>query len=163
MYQGATKHVDADFARRQFPMPANYNPADWILDVAQENSIEMLEKAGFFPLPPTKAEKETATEIQTTSKATTPTTSEHAGDTQSPIAISSHEHVSMWTEFAMLVHREKLSLIRNPTAMIISVVMTAFLSVISGVIFFEIGRQNRTEVLVSETSRMRSHFASFAS
>ena len=48
----------------------------------------------------------------------------------------------------MLWDREKISLVRNPSAMIMSVVMTAFISIVSGVIFFGVGNQDRTDVLV---------------
>ena len=31
MYQGDVKNVNEDFAQNGYPVPPNYNPADWIL------------------------------------------------------------------------------------------------------------------------------------
>jgi len=38
----------AYFAERQLSVPNNYNPADWMLDVSQMQSIDVLEAGGFF-------------------------------------------------------------------------------------------------------------------
>jgi hypothetical protein len=57
-------------------------------------------------------------------------------------------HASWYVELEMLLEREKNSLIRNPMPIIASVVITAFLSVIFGVIFFGVGKDNRADLLV---------------
>ena len=141
MYQGATQHIAADFGKCNFPIPPQYNPADWILQVAQENNIAELEDAGFFPSPPDS--KKLATE-----KTPLVTADKKAMPFTQTTSCAQNEHVSMWTQFCMLWDREKISLIRNPTAMIISVVMTFFISIVSGVIFFKVGQEDRTDVLV---------------
>ena len=46
MYQGAVADVPAYFAERGQPNPPNYNPADWIMNVAQTMSLEVLDKNG---------------------------------------------------------------------------------------------------------------------
>ena len=136
MYTGPTRSVANDFEKCNFPMPPNYNPADWLLDVAQQNDISTLEKAGFFP-PAPDSSKDT----------------EVVSEDDKLDAPSSKDHVSTWTEFVMLVDREKRSLIRSPAPMIINIVMTAFLSIISGVIFFKVGTEDRSDVLVRKFMR----------
>ena len=49
MYQGSVQAVPGYFAERGNAVPPNYNPADWIMNVAQSTSIEELDKSGFFP------------------------------------------------------------------------------------------------------------------
>ena len=49
MYQGSVADVPNYFGLRGNPLPSNYNPADWIMMVAQKNTEEELDAAGFFP------------------------------------------------------------------------------------------------------------------
>ena len=161
MYQGMTKTVTMDFERLgyrygrnsecrctlqcccqslilnllqlstiyAYSIPDNYNPADWILDVAQGDSMEMLESHGFFP-------------------------TEHSQDfsqyqdyNRASMKQTVHK-VSCCIELEMLLHREMISLIRNPTPMIANVLITAFLSVVFGIIFLGVGKDDRSNMLV---------------
>lgn len=49
MYQGSVADIPNYFGQRGSPLPEKYNPADWIMMVAQKNTEEELDKAGFFP------------------------------------------------------------------------------------------------------------------
>ena len=49
MFQGPTNNVPAYFGEWGHPNPPHYNPADWIMNVAQSVSLEQLDKNGFFP------------------------------------------------------------------------------------------------------------------
>jgi len=48
MYQGSVSNLHSYFENRGYPIPTNYNPADWIMSIAQENSIQTLGEKGFF-------------------------------------------------------------------------------------------------------------------
>lgn len=49
MYQGAVSDIPDYFAKRGHPVPENYNPADWILNVSEGGSSpDELQKQGFF-------------------------------------------------------------------------------------------------------------------
>jgi ABC-type multidrug transport system ATPase subunit/ABC-type multidrug transport system permease subunit len=129
MYQGMTKTVTMDFERLGYSIPDNYNPADWILDVAQGDSMEMLESHGFFP-------KEHSQDF-----------SEYQDYNRESMKQTAHK-VSCCIELEMLLHREIISLIRNPTPMIANVLITAFLSVVFGIIFLGVGNDDRSNMLV---------------
>lgn len=129
MYQGMTKTVTMDFERLGYSIPDNYNPADWILDVAQGDSMEMLESHGFFP----KEHSQDFSQYQDYNRASMKQTV---------------HKVSCCIELEMLLHREIISLIRNPTPMIANVLITAFLSVVFGIIFLGVGNDDRSNMLV---------------
>ncbi len=48
MYQGSVQNVPTYFETRSRPVPPNYNPADWIMEVAQRVSDEDLIRDGFY-------------------------------------------------------------------------------------------------------------------
>jgi ABC-type multidrug transport system ATPase subunit len=48
LYQGAVSSIPDYYAERGYPLPSNYNPADWVINVAQQYEPEVLERAGFF-------------------------------------------------------------------------------------------------------------------
>jgi len=126
MYQGHTNETTKDFAKLCHVVPENYNPADWIVEVAQSNSIKELGAAGFFP-------EDSRDEVA------------KPGDFEKPHLA---QRPTFWTQLMMLMKREKISLIRSPAPMVINVVSTTFLSIIFGVIFFDVGRGDRANSLV---------------
>lgn len=129
MYQGPTKTVSIDFERLGYSIPENYNPADFILDVAQGDSIVMLESHGFFPEEPNRDAIQYQDYDRTSMKREV-------------------HRASCCVELAMLLEREKNSLIRSPAPMIANVLITAFLSTVFGIIFFGVGKDNRSSMLV---------------
>jgi hypothetical protein len=132
MYTGMTKTVPIDFERLGYSVPENYNPADWILDVAQGESTEMLESHGFFP-EEDKSWEET----------------KYRDYDRASMKREVHK-ASCCVEFGLLLEREKNSLIRNPLPLIANVLAVAFISLVFGIIFFGIGKDNRADILVSK-------------
>uniref|UniRef100_A0A7S4JDI5 ABC transporter domain-containing protein n=1 Tax=Odontella aurita TaxID=265563 RepID=A0A7S4JDI5_9STRA len=128
MHQGDVSKVGEEFSRLGYPVPANYNPADWIIDLAQTKSIKELEASGFFPGEP----------------------AEHLSmiNPDEKLNFPDCNHVSMWREFVFLHQREMRKIKRNPMSIIINVCLTSVLSAIFGVIFFDIGRQDRSNYAV---------------
>jgi len=49
MYQGAVADVPSYFGIRGHPLPEKYNPADWIMMIAQKYTEEELDTSGYFP------------------------------------------------------------------------------------------------------------------
>ena len=49
MYQGPVSSIPDYFEVRGRPCPERYNPADWVMDVAQSVPADTLEAEGFFP------------------------------------------------------------------------------------------------------------------
>eukprot|EP00522_Entomoneis_paludosa_P001388 CAMPEP_0172475348 /NCGR_PEP_ID=MMETSP1065-20121228/69819_1 /TAXON_ID=265537 /ORGANISM="Amphiprora paludosa, Strain CCMP125" /LENGTH=673 /DNA_ID=CAMNT_0013233547 /DNA_START=69 /DNA_END=2090 /DNA_ORIENTATION=+ len=136
MHQGSVSEITHDFANYGYPVPSQYNPADWVIDVAQGHDMEELTKARFFSDEPATF----VSEAQAKRDATT--------DKQLVEMIHGGTSVSKWKEFLMVQQREMAGLTRNPASLVITVVATAVLSVIFGVIFFDVGRQDRADFTV---------------
>ena len=137
-------NVCEDFAKRGYAVPKNYNPADWILDVSQTHEVEELSRKGFF-VPGTWAEG--SQELQGSSK-----------DSLEPL---DNNHVSLLTELKLLQKRENQTLYRNPAPMLINVGVTSFLAVVFGLIFWDVGREDRAQFSVSSwlgSTGLRSYY-----
>ena len=132
MYQGPVEAIPDYFAHHKHPMPKNYNPADWIMEVAQQYSQEQLLQEGFFSkddrnLPPAIIPKET--------------------ELLDSLGVSRHDdlsddewkHVGFFTELRMLVKREIIHNTRNKKALAARFAFTTFLSLLVGNIFFGVG------------------------
>ncbi len=91
--------------------------------------MEMLESHGFFP----KEHSQDFSQYQDYNRASMKQTV---------------HKVSCCIELEMLLHREMISMIRNPTPMIANVLITAFLSVVFGIIFLGVGNDDRSNMLV---------------
>ena len=101
--------------------------------MAQSFPVKELETAGFFPEEPHDL-------LQT------------FGEVHPP---KRTDHVSMLTEFQLLMARQKTSLIKAPAPMIINVCLTGFLAVVFGIIFYNIGNQDRSSLLVRSTLQVK--------
>lgn len=147
MYQGAVDDVPQYFAERGQPLPPKYNPADWIMTVAQATPIEQLNEQGFFPedtrdLPDVFTEKldgKDALGITLTSRRQ----QDHV-DSRS---------VGVGTQIIMLFTREFHSIARDKAVMVGRIGFSAILSLLLGVIFFDVGNQP-----LDVSSNLSSHF-----
>jgi ABC-type multidrug transport system ATPase subunit len=129
MHQGSVTNIAEEFSIAGYPMPNNYNPADWVIDVSQSNSVEDLKKTSFFK------EEPTSTKIVAKS-----------GD---KLQIPEQNHVSMWAELKLLQQREFRDIKRNPIMIIINVCLTSVLAAIFGIMFWDVGRKDRSDIIVS--------------
>jgi len=122
MHQGSVSNIAAEFDKAGFPMPDNYNPADWVIDVSEMNEIDDLKKTTFFPSEP-KDNKIVSKE-------------------GSKLEIPEQNPVSAFTELRYLLNREFRDIHRNPLMTVINVVITSVLAAIFGLMFWGIGRKD---------------------
>lgn len=149
MYQGPTQLVPDFFAHHNHPVPKNYNPADWIMEIAQQYSQAQLLSEGFFA----KDERKLPQPI-------VPRQSELLDC----IGVSAHEdisddewrHVSFGTEVRLLFKREIIHNSRNKKAVGARFAFTTFLSTLVGCIFFQVGTPAADGQV--DPARFNSHF-----
>lgn len=139
MYQGAVQDVPKYFSDRGHPNPPNYNPADWIMNVAQATEIKQLDEDGFFP----KDEREMGEAFEA-----------EDGKDALGITITGHQSevdfddrpVSFLTQVSLLFRRELNNLKRDTVAVASRFGLSIFLGILIGVIFFEVGETDRAVV-----------------
>jgi ABC-2 type transporter len=147
MYQGPVSGVPDYFAERGHPSPPNYNPADWIMTVAQSVPLEQLDESGFFlkddreigdPFLP--GEGRDALGITITGR-------------EGKVAGFDERPPGAWTQTRLLFAREFTNLRRDTASLSARFALTTFLSMLVGVIFWQVGK---TDSSVQEN--LQSHF-----
>eukprot|EP00573_Skeletonema_grethae_P011544 CAMPEP_0201692650 /NCGR_PEP_ID=MMETSP0578-20130828/5475_1 /ASSEMBLY_ACC=CAM_ASM_000663 /TAXON_ID=267565 /ORGANISM="Skeletonema grethea, Strain CCMP 1804" /LENGTH=730 /DNA_ID=CAMNT_0048178061 /DNA_START=80 /DNA_END=2269 /DNA_ORIENTATION=- len=148
MYQGKVNDVPAFFAKHNHPMPPNYNPADHIMEVAQQYSQEQLLREGFF-----------ARDERNLPEAIVPREEKELLES---LGVSAHgdisddewKHVGFVTESLMLLKRELVHTTRNKKGVGARFAFTTFLSLLVGNIFFGVGNPSS----FTNLSEFNSHF-----
>ncbi|GAX22290.1 ATP-binding cassette, subfamily G (WHITE), member 2 [Fistulifera solaris] len=142
MYQGPVSTIADYFGARGHPCPRNYNPADWIMKVAQKVPIQELEEAGFFPK---DERKETVTnEVDT---------SELLVLRNQSIPQAKEKPPTMATEISMLIWRELVHIRRAKSVTVARIIQSIVLASVIGLIFFDVGNAPNDSV-----SNLQGHF-----
>lgn len=142
MYQGPVDSVADYFGARGHPCPRNYNPADWIMKIAQKVPIQELEEAGFFPRDERK--ERVTTEVDTSEVIILRNQSIPQADEKPP---------SMATEISMLVWREIMHIRRAKSVTVARIIQSMVLASVIGLIFFDVGNAPNSSV-----SNIQGHF-----
>jgi hypothetical protein len=131
MYQGAVTDVPDYFSARGHPNPPNYNPADWIMNVAQSVPLATLDEHGFFP----QDERDMGDAFD-------------PGDDKDALGITITGHhkaedydgtqPGLVVQVQLLFGREINNLKRDVTALGARFGLTIFLSVLIGTIFLDV-------------------------
>jgi len=118
------------FHERGFPKPDDYNIADWILEIAQTQSLETLENAGFFDDDIKKKQQSTTQfndqSVDIVAKAAS--------------ALPSVERVGFSTQLRLLFGREVKKLLRDKGAIVARLSSTAVFGLLFGLVFFNVGK-----------------------
>jgi hypothetical protein len=130
MYQGAVAAVDEYFGAREHPLPPKYNPADWIMIVAQSVSEDELESQGFFEKDPNLLDE--------ASKEALPGNADG-------------KHVGYSTQLGLLLKRDLLSLKRDKQILGARLMLTSFMALLMGAIFWQVGESDSANFTVSCT------------
>jgi ABC-type multidrug transport system ATPase subunit len=138
MYQGSVEDVPQYFEDRSSPLPPKYNPADWIMNVAQATPIEDLDELGFFP----KDERslpDAFTDAVDGKDALGLTLTKRGGDSPD----KGDTPVGMPAQIGMLFAREYKNVTRDVSALGSRFGFSIVLSTLIGIIFFDVGNQPR--------------------
>lgn len=135
MYQGSVDGVYEFFGKRGQPVPEHYNPADWIMDVAQRNSKEELEKNQFFP-PDERVLEKALTDGKVDELGQSVHSMEGNGSDKSMAK------PSMITQTMMLYKREFLAIKRDIPSTAARFGITIFINVLVGLIFKGVGKSD---------------------
>eukprot|EP00980_Cylindrotheca_fusiformis_P027199 scaffold19324_cov152-Cylindrotheca_fusiformis.AAC.14 len=131
MYQGPVLEVPDYFRSRGFPIPPNYNPADWVMYVALTESVERLDEVGFFP----KDSHNSNDAIKGSTSDALGIGSDALGDNESP---------GFHTQTKMLLLREVKNLIRSTRPLKTRTAMTLMISLAIGCLFYGVAELSIT-------------------
>ena len=146
MYQGAVANVPRFFDDRNQTVPHNYNPADWIMNVAQSVDIKTLESSGFFPEDDRPIEDAFGAD-DSMGRDVLGITKRSAGENFDA------RSVGMLTEIRLLFVREVVNFRRDTAALATKFGLTMFLGLLIGTIFFDVGATSNTSQSVSAHHR----------
>lgn len=124
MYFGKTSNVKIDFADNGYPIKDGFNAAEWMLKIAQEKTDDELDN--FYPKDKRSAEEKKSESLS--------------------VETERGNSSSFFTQLNLLLQRELKTLWRDCLAIIINVSITAFLAVIFGMFFWDIGRLSREDL-----------------
>ena len=143
MYNGSVKAVPDYFEHRSHPVPPNFNPADWIMSVAQQIPVEQLKSDGFFEAQPVKGAAPAA-EGRNALGDSVHSVKGDSKDSKKP---------GFLTQASMLYSRELKNLVRDKASIAVRFGITIFLNLLFGIIFRDVGKQPN-----SDTTNIQSHF-----
>ncbi len=142
-YQGSVADVPAYFAERGRPSPPNFNPADWIMSVAQSVPVDQLDADGFFP----KDEREIGEAFEAEDgKDILGMTNTRRGIRADDLRADDRSP-GIATQVSMLFTRELVNIKRDVTPLIARFGLTTFLGILVGIIFLDVGQESRGKEL----------------
>jgi hypothetical protein len=112
--------------------------------VAQSFPMNELEADGFFEKDPNPPQKEIPSDV-----------SSKAQLVSVAMAAEEHHHVSFGTQIRLLFLRDFKSITRDKRVLGGRLMLTSFMSLLMGVIFWQVGNSNSANYAVSETSSRR--------
>ena len=139
MYQGVVSDITGYFQERGHPCPEHYNPADHVMNVALEGSIEELEQAGFFP--------EDTRNIGDVFSSTGEEGKDALGITRRADGKEQNPPPGFVVQVQMLFKREVLNLGRDIHSLRTRTVMTMAISLVIGFLFFQIADNDFTDFI----------------
>ena len=144
MYQGLTSEVPSYFADRGFPCPKHYNPADHVMHITVQHSINSLEKAGFFPTD-NRFIGASLTAEEDDKDPLGITRSGQNEQTQSPPP-------GLGGQTKELFKREIKNLVRNTHTLKARTVMTLAISLVIGCLFFKVAEKDFSQFINAQST-----------
>jgi ABC-type multidrug transport system ATPase subunit/ABC-type multidrug transport system permease subunit len=153
LYAGEVQNVPSFFEQHGYPCPSHYNPADWVMNVAQTVSIEDLKAKGFFAVPSDEGSLSTTTEGFRTSSRQQRKSSQDKVKSHGRLHTLDDEkrakslHPGFFVQTKLLFLREVRNLHRNTKNLAARTAMTVMGSVLGGIIFFQVGKNSYTNFI----------------
>lgn len=137
MFEGDVSEVNQFFGDRGHPVPQNYNPADWIMHIAQSVSVPELEDSGFFP------KDERSVPVPGTDMSVAfPSKSQRK-----------YEKVGRRKQISLIFQRDVHDMIRNKKVTGARFALTISMGALVAVLFYDVGRIDMSDLI-----NFQSHF-----
>ena len=143
MYQGPVDNVPDWFSARGDPLPPKYNPADWVMSVAQSLTLEELEEKGYFPKDERKLPEPFVGKMDGKDELGITITESHR-----PEEGFDERQPGFQVQIRLMFTRELKNLTRDKAAVGARFGLTTFLGTLVGVIFLDVGQSDPAEPAV---------------
>lgn len=137
MYIGPMDQAEGQFTHYGYPKPDDYNIADWILQVAQANPIEVLDEAGFFAAGTNGGDNKQHEGPKTITSNSNTITKE-----TNKTASSLNNHVGFGVQTRLLFDREIKKLWRDKFSFLTRVGSSVVFGLLFGFIFLNVGQSS---------------------
>lgn len=151
LYGGPVTALEPYMEARGFPLPPQHNLADWVLQVAQEQSTEELQAAGFFATSPSKHDggNEDDDDWWGPEAEGSPEEDKKENGDMNPVTMN---RLGWSGQTGLLFQREVTNFRRNKHALKARTAMTCAISVFIGVLFFDVAESDFTEFINIQSS-----------
>lgn len=146
MYEGKRAGVPAKFAACGYPLPQNYNPADWVMSCAQAVKTEVLEQAGFFPVNDFSSHGKALAEKDAVVQGA------HDRDGELSASARAEQRVGFVIQTQWLLSREIQNFKRNTHPLRTRTVMTLMVSLLCGILFYQAATKDYTNYVNLQTA-----------
>jgi ABC-type multidrug transport system ATPase subunit/ABC-type multidrug transport system permease subunit len=150
LYGGRVQDVPGFFEQRGFPCPPHYNPADWIVNVAQTTRMDDLRAKGFFVAPEdSNSSHQSNNGDLRRRKSSAPKLKPLTivNNRQFVDAATKETHPGFFVQTKLLFMREVHNLHRNTRNLVARTAMTVVGSVLGGIFFFQVGKSSFTDFI----------------
>lgn len=143
LHTGSVQNIPDVFAEKGFRVPEQHNPADWIMEVAQSNTMAELEAAGFFQQEPAGWGPAATTPSSLDDKKR-----DMLGNTlHEEEAAKAALRIGWAGQTKLLFAREVVNFHRNKHALKARTAMSVAISTFIGIIFFDVAQSDFTQYI----------------
>lgn len=153
MYEGEVSDVPTFFEARGHPVPPHYNPADWIMNVAQAVLVKELARRGYFPSDTRPWTKTEALFVDEEEGRNTLGITDHQHYGEGISAKDNEKRIGFITQASMLFKRELRNIARNRKPLVARFAFSFIMSILVGILFLGIGGEGSEDFRV-----VQAHF-----
>jgi ABC-type multidrug transport system permease subunit len=148
MYEGPRQCVVPYFGARGYPIPDHYNPADYIMTVAQTTPIEQLVADGFF----VRENGRNDSDVEKGTSASPKFMHQETPPSEHELVVETKDRIGLLVQTRCLFAREVRTFQRNKKLLGTRTAMTFFISIMGGVLFWQVGDSDYSSFINVQTT-----------
>ena len=152
LYEGKVLDVPKFFEARSHPVPKRYNPADWMISVAQAVPAKELARRGYFPADSRPCFRSEALFIDEEEGRDALGFTDHLHNGKAHVC-DGETRIGFITQVAMLLKRELQNISRNRKPLVARFAFSFIMSILVGILFLGIGGKDPSDFRV-----VQAHF-----
>jgi hypothetical protein len=148
MYEGPRQGIMPYFGARGYHVPDHYNPADYIMTVAQTIPIEQLVADGFF----VRESDQNIVDVEEAAGASPKLVHQETPPSELEVVVETKDRTGLLVQTRCLFAREVHTFQRNKKLLGTRTAMTFFISLMGGVLFWQVGDSDYSTFINVQTT-----------